>query len=110
MGAGYGVLANAVAQQTHDIGLRLALGASRGRVLWRILGRALTLTLGLFLGLAGAFVTTRAMAGFLYGVRPTDTTTYAGAAALLALLTTIGALVPAWRATRVDPLVVLRAE
>ena len=107
----YGVLANAVTQQTHDIGVRMALGASASDVMWSVLRRALTLmAIGVALGTAGAFALTRVMAGLLYEVRPNDAATFAGASLLLAVLAVAASLVPAWRATRVDPLVALCAE
>ncbi len=107
----YGVLANVVTQQTHEIGVRLALGAARGDVLWMVLRRALTLmAIGVAIGLGGALALTRVMAGLLYEVRPTDAATFFGAALVLALLALVASLLPAWRATRVDPLVALRAD
>ena len=107
----YGVLANSVAQQTHEIGVRMALGADSRLVMWSVLRRALSLmAIGAFLGMAGALALTRAMAGLLYDIRPTDTTTFAGSAVLLAAVAVAASLVPAWRATRVDPVVALRAE
>jgi putative ABC transport system permease protein len=65
---------------------------------------------GVLIGLGGAFALTRLMSGLLYEVRPTDAITYAGASLLLAALAVTASLVPAWRATRVDPLVALRTE
>jgi predicted permease len=107
----YGVLANAVTQQTHEIGVRMALGAGARDVMWSVLRRALFLmAAGVAIGAAGAIALTRVMAGLLYEVRPNDAATFAGAAVLLALLALAASLVPAWRATRVDPLVALRAE
>jgi len=107
----YGVLANAVAQQTHDIGVRMALGARASDVMWAVLRRALILmAIGVAIGTAGALALTRVMAGLLYEVRPTDGATFAAAALLLAALAVVAGLVPAWRATRVDPLTALRAE
>jgi predicted permease len=107
----YGVLAHAVGQQTHEIGVRMALGASRSDVLWTVLRRALTLmAIGSAIGAAGALAVTRVMAGMLYEVRPTDAATFAGSGLLLAILAVLAGLVPAWRATRVDPLRALRAE
>jgi putative ABC transport system permease protein len=105
------VLANAVTQQTHEIGVRMALGARARDVMWSVLRRALLLmAAGVSIGAAGAIALTRVMAGLLYEVRPNDAATFAGAAVLLALLALAASLVPAWRATRVDPLVALRAE
>jgi len=107
----YGVLANAVSQQTHEIGVRMALGAGALEIVWMVLRRALTLmAIGVALGVAGALALTRLMAGLLYEVRPTDGTTFFMSALLLAALAVAASLVPAWRATRVDPLDALRAE
>ena len=107
----YGVLANAVAQQTHDIGIRMALGASSSDVMWSVLRRALLLmAAGVAIGSAGALALTRVMAGMLYEIRPNDAATFLGAAVLLALVSVAAGVVPAWRATRVDPLIALRAE
>ena len=107
----YGVLANAVTQQTHEIGVRMALGARSRDVMWSVLRRALMLmAAGVAIGAVGAIALARVMAGLLYEVHPNDAITFAGAAVLLALLALAASLVPAWRATRVDPLVALRAE
>jgi putative ABC transport system permease protein len=107
----YGVLANAVSQQTHEIGVRMALGASASAVMWVVLRRALILmAIGVAIGTAGALALTRVMAGLLYELRPTDAATFGGAALLLAGLAVAASLIPAWRATRVDPLTALRAE
>ncbi|OLC52225.1 MAG: hypothetical protein AUH43_00580 [Acidobacteria bacterium 13_1_40CM_65_14] len=107
----YGVLANAVSQQTHEIGVRMALGAPASTVIWTVLRRALLLMMiGVGLGIGGALALTRVMAGLLYEVRPTDAITFASASLLLAMLAVIASLIPAWRATRVDPLIALRAE
>ena len=100
-----------MSQQTHEIGVRTALGASAMRVIWTVLRRALRLmAIGVAAGFAGALALTRVMAGLLYEVRPTDAATFAGAALTLAALALGASLTPAWRATRVDPLVALRAE
>jgi putative ABC transport system permease protein len=107
----YGVLANTVSQQTHEIGVRMALGARAADVMWTVLRRALALmAIGVAIGTVGALALTRVMAGLLYEVRPTDAATFASAALLLAALAVAAGLIPAWRATRVDPLVALRAE
>jgi len=107
----YGVLANTVAQQTHEIGVRMALGADARAVMWSVLRRALALmAIGVVVGTAGALALTRVMSGLLYEVRPTDAATFAGSAMLLAGIAVAASLVPAWRATRVDPLIALRAE
>jgi putative ABC transport system permease protein len=107
----YGVLANLVAQQRKEIGLRLALGAAPSAVLWLVLRRALTLTaIGIAVGLAGAMALTRVMSGLLYEVQPHDAVTFVGASAGLAALVLLAGLVPAWRAAQVDPIVTLRMD
>ncbi len=107
----YGVLANAVAQQTQEIGVRVALGATRSDVMWMVLRRALTLMgIGLVIGTTAALAATRTMAGLLFEVQPTDATSFLGAAVGLAAVALVASLAPAWSATRVDPLVALRAE
>jgi putative ABC transport system permease protein len=107
----YGVLANVVVQQTKEIGVRMALGAQSSSVLWLVLRRALILmTIGTVVGLAGAMALTRVMSGLLYEVQPYDAVTFVGASIGLAVLLLFASLVPAWRATRVDPIVALRTE
>ena len=107
----YGVLANAVAQQTQEVGVRIALGATSGDVMWMVLRRALTLMgAGLAIGTIGALAVTRAMASLLFDVPATDVSSFVGAAAVLGAVALIASLAPAWRATRVDPMVALRAE
>ena len=79
--------------------------------MWSVLRRALLLmAIGVAIGSAGALALTRVMAGLLYEVRPTDAVTFAASALLLAIVAVAVSLVPAWRATRVDPLVALRAD
>ena len=107
----YGLLAYSVKQRTSEIGLRIALGASRGRVLGMVLRQGLRLTLaGLALGLAGAFATTRLLASSLYGVNAIDPITFAAVPLLLLLITIAACLVPAARAANVDPMITLRYE
>jgi putative ABC transport system permease protein len=107
----YGVLGNVVAQQTKEIGVRMALGAPSSSVLWLVLRRALTLmAIGTVIGLAGATALARVMSGLLYEVQAHDAVTFVGASIGLALLLLFASLVPAWRATRVDPIIALRAE
>jgi predicted permease len=107
----YGVLANVVAQQTQEIGVRVALGATTGDVMWMVLRRALTLSgAGLLIGVAGALALTQTMAGLLFEVRATDAPSFLGAVVTLAASALAASLIPAWRAARVDPIVALRAE
>jgi predicted permease len=107
----YGVLANVVAQQTREIGVRLALGAASSAVLWLVLRRALSMSaVGIAIGVAGALALARTMASLLYDVQPHDAVTFVGASVGMAALVVLASLVPAWRATRVDPIVALRIE
>jgi putative ABC transport system permease protein len=107
----YGVLAYLVAQRTHEIGIRIALGAARARVMRLVLGQGLALAgAGLALGLAGAAGATRALRGMLFGVAPTDAAVYAALALLLGAVALLACWLPARRAVRVDPMVALRAE
>jgi putative ABC transport system permease protein len=107
----YGVMAYAVAQRTREIGIRMALGASPGKVLGLIGGRAAVLiALGLLLGLAGALGLSRLIASQLWGIQPTDPATFMGVSLLLIAVAVLACLVPARRAIRIDPTEALRTE
>jgi predicted permease len=113
----FGVLAYAVSQRTREIGIRMALGASRTDVLKMIVKQGMALSLiGIALGLGGAYVLTKYLESWmqlsrmLYGVRPSDPTTYGVVAVLLTVVALIACYLPARRATKVDPMVALRCE
>ena len=107
----YGVMAHVVAQRTREFGVRAALGATRGDVLWLVLRQSLVLSAaGIAVGLGLSFGLTRLVAGFLHGVSPFDPVTYAAVPAFLAAVGVIASGLPARRATRVDPIVALRCE
>jgi ABC-type antimicrobial peptide transport system permease subunit len=107
----YGVMAFLVRQRTHEMGVRVALGASRGGVVRLVLGRSLRLALvGIVLGLIGAIVASDIVGSLLYGVGPLDPSFLIGAALFLVLVAVTASAVPALRAVRVDPVEVMRAE
>jgi ABC-type antimicrobial peptide transport system permease subunit len=94
-----------------EIGVRSALGASRGNILALVVRQGMTLTgLGILIGLLGAAAATQAIITLLFGVSRLDPITYLGVIALLAAVSAIASGIPAWRAARVDPSVTLRAE
>jgi len=107
----YAVMAYSVSQRTHEIGVRMALGAQWRNVLSLVLGQGMSLAgVGALLGLGGAFAVTHLLASFLYGVSPFDLVTFGGVTLLLGLVSLVACFLPASRATRVDPVVALRYE
>jgi putative ABC transport system permease protein len=107
----YSVLAYLIARRTHEIGVRMALGAQPLHVFGMVLNEGLRMTVaGVVLGLLGAFAITRVMASLLFGVRPTDPLTFAAVALLLSAIALLACFVPARRAAKVDPMVALRYE
>jgi ABC-type antimicrobial peptide transport system permease subunit len=107
----YGVLAFLVSRRTREIGIRIALGAPRGRVLWLVLREGAKFSgLGILLGMAGAFGMTRWLSSELYGVSAADPLTYGGVAVVMVIVTMLACYIPARRAMRVDPLIALHYE
>ena len=107
----YGVISYLVGQHTHELGIRLALGAQRKDVLLLVLSQGMKMTLGgVALGLLASLGLTRLLTKMVYGVSTTDPATFAVIAALLILVALLACLIPARRATKVDPLVALRYE
>ena len=107
----YGIVSYSVTQRTHEIGIRMALGARAGNVLSLIMKNGVTLVLtGIVIGIAGALALTRFLTTLLFGVTPTDSVTFVVVSIVFFVIAVVASLIPAVRATRVDPLVALRYE
>lgn len=107
----YGVTAYSVTQRTHEIGVRVALGARREDIMQMMIVQGMrVILLGIGLGLAGAFALSRTLATFLFHTAPTDPLTYAAVSLLLGAIACLAVYIPARRATKVDPMIALRYE
>jgi putative ABC transport system permease protein len=107
----YGVVAHGVTERTHEIGVRLALGADRKNVLALVVSQGFSMALvGTVVGLAAAAGLSRSLQGLLFGVTPTDPATFTAVVAILLAVALVACSVPAWRAARLDPSVALRIE
>ena len=107
----YGVMSYLVTQSRHDIGLRIALGAQRSMILWLVVRQGMELAIaGIIAGIIGALALTRLMASLLFGVSAVDFATFATVPLILAAVALTATYIPAWRATQVDPMMVLREE
>jgi putative ABC transport system permease protein len=107
----YGVMSHLVTQGAHDIGVLVALGARPGNIIGLVVRQGMLLAgIGIVAGLVGAAALTRIMSSLLFGVSTTDAFTFGTVPALLAVVAFAATVIPAWRATRVDPMVALREE
>jgi putative ABC transport system permease protein len=107
----YGLMHYSVTQRTHEIGIRMAVGARAGDILRMILRQGMILaSTGLVAGVVGSLLVTRLLSTLLFGVTPTDAVTFSAVPAMIGAVALLACCIPAWRAARVDPLVALRHE
>jgi predicted lysophospholipase L1 biosynthesis ABC-type transport system permease subunit len=107
----YGVISYVTAQRTREFGVRIALGATRGRIISEVLRNAVRLAaLGSIIGIAGALVITRSLSALLFDISPFDIPSFSAAVAIFALVSIGASLLPAWRASRVDPIIAMQNE
>jgi putative ABC transport system permease protein len=107
----YGLMSYSVSQRTYEISVRMAIGAQASTVIGSILSQSLRVTgLGLAIGLAAALLLTRLLSGLLFHVQTADLRTFAGVSLLLAVVAVAASSIPAWRASRIDPIKTLRAD
>jgi putative ABC transport system permease protein len=107
----YGVMAGSVVERMREIGVRLAVGASRGNILSLVVRQAMVLAaVGVIIGMSGAAMASRAMIALLFGISPLDPVTYAAVVTMLLAVSAVACWVPAWRAARIDPAITLRGE
>jgi ABC-type antimicrobial peptide transport system permease subunit len=107
----YGVLSYMVAERRREIGIRMALGAAQSNVLTQVMKQGVVLTtIGIVAGLAGAFALNRLIASLLFGVQPTDAPTMVAVVATITSVAAVACWLPAWRASRLDPNIVLRQD
>jgi putative ABC transport system permease protein len=107
----YGIMAYSVAQRAHEVGIRMALGASSADVVRMVLGQSLGLTLGgIVVGLLGSLALTNLLSSLLFNIKATDATTFLLVALILAVVAMVASFVPAYRATTIDPVNSLRQE
>jgi putative ABC transport system permease protein len=107
----YGLVAHSVTERTHEIGVRMALGAGQGDVIRLVIAHGLSMTLaGIAIGVGGAAALSASLEGLVFGVQPTDPATFAGVSVMLLVVSVAACYLPAWRATRIAPTTALRAE